>query len=30
VQAFNLARGEFVRVDANYRPQDQLDRTEPR
>jgi hypothetical protein len=24
VQAFNLAPGEFIRVDANYRPQDEL------
>lgn len=28
VQAFNLAPGEFIRVDANYRPQDELRRTE--
>jgi hypothetical protein len=30
VQAFKLAPGEFIRVDANYRPQGQLDRAESR
>ena len=30
VQAFNLAPGEFIRVDANYRPLGQLDRPQPR
>jgi hypothetical protein len=28
VQAFNLAPGEFIRVDGNYRPQGQLNRAE--
>ncbi len=26
VQAFNLAPGEFIRVDANYKPQGELNR----
>jgi hypothetical protein len=26
VQAFNLAPGEFIRVDANYKPQGRLNR----
>jgi len=30
VQAFNLAPGEFIRVDANYRPQEQLRDAESR
>ena len=30
VQAFNLAPGEFIRVDANYRPQEQLRSAESR
>lgn len=30
VQAFNLAPGEFIRVDANCRPQEQLRRAESR
>lgn len=30
VKAFNLAPGGFVRVDANYRPQEQLRGAEPR
>jgi hypothetical protein len=30
VQAFNLRAGEFIRVDANYRPQGQRDRAETR
>jgi hypothetical protein len=30
VQAFNLAPGEFIRVDGNYKPQDPLDRAESR
>ena len=29
VQAFNLAAGEFIRVDANYKPQRSLDGAEP-
>ena len=29
VQAFNLAPGEFVRVDANYKPQGGSNRAEP-
>jgi len=29
VQAFNLAPGEFIRVDANYKPQKSLDGAEP-
>jgi hypothetical protein len=29
VQAFNLAPGEFIRVDGNYKPQGQLNRAEP-
>jgi hypothetical protein len=29
VQAFNLAPGEFIRVDANYKPQRSLDGGEP-
>lgn len=29
VQAFNLAAGEFIRVDASYKPQGQLNRAEP-
>lgn len=28
VQAFNLAPGEFIRVDGNYKPQGQLNRAE--
>jgi len=28
VQAFNLAPGEFVRVDGNYKPQAQVDRAD--
>jgi len=28
VQAFNLAPGEFIRVDANYKPQKSLDGAE--
>ena len=30
VQAFNLAPGEFIRVDSNYKPQGQVGRTESR
>jgi hypothetical protein len=30
VQAFNLAPGEFIRVDANYRPQEQSRHAESR
>jgi hypothetical protein len=30
VQAFNLAPGEFIRVDANYRPQGQSVRAQSR
>ena len=30
VQAFNLAPGEFIRVDANYKPQGRPNRVEPR
>lgn len=29
VQAFNLAAGEFIRVDANYKPQGRSNRAEP-
>lgn len=29
VQAFNLAPGEFIRVDANYKPQGRSNRAEP-
>jgi hypothetical protein len=29
VQAFHLAPGEFVRVDANYKPQGRSNRAEP-
>jgi hypothetical protein len=29
VQNFKLAAGEFIRVDANYKPQGQSDRAEP-
>jgi len=29
VQAFNLAPGEFIRVDGNYKPQKSLDGAEP-
>lgn len=30
VQAFKLAPGEFIRVDANYKPQGQSDRVDSR
>ena len=30
VQAFNLAPGEFIRVDANYRPHGKLDHAQSR
>jgi hypothetical protein len=29
VQAFNLAPGEFIRVDGNYKPQGQLNSAQP-
>jgi len=29
VQAFNLAPGEFIRVDVNYKPQERSNRAEP-